>query len=119
MNISGKYLAGALSAASLSTIAVVPAVAVAALPARATPDTVHSSCTSAWLRLWGTSGEHCYTGNGSLTVNLPGVNRAQVVGKHLACLSTGPARRDLCVNGPGTVLIQPPAEVIKIVISSG
>jgi hypothetical protein len=60
-----------------------------------TPDTSPAKCSSAWLRLRGSNGESCYSGNGSLVVNLPGVYYEQI----------------LCTTGPGNFGISPPATI--------
>ena len=90
----------------------------AAATRRATPDTSTAKCSSAWLRLWGSKGESCYSGDGSLAVDLPGIYRAQIVGEHQACLSAADEFKTLCMTGPGTFAISPPVQVLLITITT-
>jgi len=111
-----RRLAVALTVATMAVLGFCPA-ASATSTHPVTSDTSKSSCSSAWLRLWGLRGESCY-GNGSLVVDLPGVAQEQIVGQHLVCLyrsSAGP----LCATGPGAFRISPPIQVQKIVMSAG
>jgi hypothetical protein len=119
MIINIKHLAVALTAATLAAVGYVPTASAASAAPRTAPDTVTSSCGSAWLKLWGSDGESCYRGNGSLTVKLSGVDRGQVIGAHLVCLSAAPARDNLCHAGPGTFTITPAARIVKITVSAG
>jgi hypothetical protein len=102
----------AVSAAALATMAgtVVPAMSAAA----ATPDTSTAGCgaASVWLKVWGATGEHCYTGAGTLAVNLPGVYKAQVLGSHQACLIA--TSREACGTGPAVLFINPAIGVRSI-----
>lgn len=84
----------------------------------AVPATSTRSCGSSgvWLRLWGSSGEHCYTGDGSLVVSLTGVSKEQILGRHDACLTSGTRRS--CLAGPASVAISPPVTVTGITLSS-
>lgn len=82
-----------------------------------TPGISKAPCSSAWLRLWGSKGESCYSGNGALVVDLPRVDREQIVGRHAVCLS-GSAALVVCTTGPGTFGISPPLLVKEITISS-
>jgi hypothetical protein len=41
----------------------------------------------ALLRLWATLRETCYTGDGTAVVDMPGVYREQIVGRHEVCLA--------------------------------
>ncbi len=95
----------AASAASVAVPNISPAVS-------------SESCgaSSVWLRLWGSSGEHCYTGNGSLQVSLAGVNREQVLGSREACLESGTRRS--CLAGPASAAISPPITVTEITLRS-
>jgi hypothetical protein len=72
--------------------------------------------SSVWLRLWASSGEHCYTGSGSLQVSLAGVNREQILGSHEACLQSATKRS--CLAGPASAAISPPITVTEITLSS-
>jgi hypothetical protein len=86
--------------------------------ASAAPDTTVARCGTAWLRLWGSLGERCYTGNGVIGVNLTGVNREQIVGTHTVCLTTARVPTVRCVIGPRTVVILPPLSVTRVLIST-
>jgi len=76
-----------------------------------TPDTSPAKCSSAWLRLRGSNGESCYSGNGSLVVNLPGVYYEQIIGTHSVCVYAQADRQILCTTGPGNFGISPPATI--------
>jgi hypothetical protein len=83
-----------------------------------TPATSPVSCASstAWLRLWGSLGESCYLGNGTVVVYLPGVNREQIIGRHTVCLRS--LSSFVCATGPGTLLHVPPITVREITIAT-
>lgn len=82
----------------------------------AAPGISKASCSSAWLRLWGSNSESCYSGNGSLVVHLPGVGREQITGHHEVCLSG--VASVVCTTGPGTFLMSRPLLVKEITIRS-
>jgi hypothetical protein len=109
----------ALPIAALATMAVTAAPAasaattLSALPASPATSTTSCSASNVWLRVWGGSGEHCYTGNGSLAVSLPTVTRAQVLGSHQACLYAV-VGREVCGTGPDLLFISPPINVARI-----
>jgi hypothetical protein len=90
----------------------------AAAGAKVTPATSVVSCAASnvWLRLWGTLGQSCYSGNGTIVVNLPGVIREQIIGVHTVCLRSGSAIG--CVTGPGTLMHEPPVTVRAITIAT-
>lgn len=113
---------GIIAAATLSAaVAVGPTVnaaaAVTSLKADA-PGTSKVSCSSSsiWLRLQGSLRQTCYTGNGALVVDLPGVYLEQIVGTHEVCLefSSGGV---MCAVGPGIIRFGP-ARVVGINIST-
>jgi hypothetical protein len=114
-----RRLRTALPLAALATMAVASAPAASAATTHsalpASPATSGASCsaTNVWLRVWGGSGEHCYTGNGSLAVSLPTVTRAQVLGSHEACLYAA-LGRVVCGTGPDLLFISPPINVARI-----
>ncbi len=102
----------ALPIAALATMAVASAPAASAATASPATSTTSCSASNVWLRVWGGTGEHCYTGNGSLAVSLPTVTRAQVLAPHQACLySLG---REVCGTGPDLLFISPPINVTRI-----
>ena len=76
---------------------------------------VPCSSISVWLKLFGSSGENCYTGNGTKLVDLPGVREEQIVGRHEVCLRTSSGVR--CALGPGTFFFLP-VTVTEITIST-
>ena len=90
----------------------------AATTTEASPATGVVSCLSSnvWLRLWGTLGETCYTGNGIILVNLSGVRREQILGIHTVCLRTISSVR--CARGPRTLTYIPPVAVRAITITT-
>jgi hypothetical protein len=118
--------ATAAAALMLSLLGSVPAMASAhrgpaASPANAaatrqatTPDTSPAKCGSAWLRLRGSNGESCYSGNGSLVVNLPGVYYEQIIGTHSVCVYAQADRQIFCAVGPGSFSISPPITIREI-----
>jgi hypothetical protein len=106
-----------LLTASMPTSAALAASVGSGRPAD--PDTSHISCgaSDVWLQIFGSAGESCYTGNGSLVVNLAGVYQERIIGTHEVCLSiSGGAMR--CVLGPGTIEFRPAARVAAISIST-
>ena len=121
MNRIRKGLTVACVAVGLS-LAAVPTAASAAVnnaDTKATTNTSSSSCTSSkvWLRLWGSLGEKCYTGNGIEVANLSGVSKEQIIGHHRVCLYTSVSSAS-CTTGPGTFGRVPPIRVIQIRIST-
>jgi hypothetical protein len=114
----------------LATVCVAATVTVLALSAGASAagttgqtasavDTISVPCTSpvVWLRLWSSVGERCYAGNGVTLVNLPDVNRGQVIGLHTVCLYTRTLSAR-CVTGPRAFTIVPPIWVVQIRIGA-
>jgi hypothetical protein len=81
---------------------------------QAPPDTSPTKCSSAWLRLWGSNGENCYTGNGSLVVNLPGVYYEQIIGIHSVCIYAQADGQIFCAVGPGSFGISAPITISRI-----
>jgi hypothetical protein len=118
--------ATAVAALMLPLLGSVPAMASvhqgpAASPANAaatrqgtTSDTSPAKCSSAWLRLWGSNGESCYSGTGFLAVNLPGVYYEQIIGTHSVCVYAQADRQILCATGPGSLGIRPPTTIREI-----
>jgi len=108
----------ALSLAALATMAGTAAPAAsaatttAALPAAPATSTTGCGASNVWLKVWGSTGEHCYTGSGTLAVSLPAVHEAQILGRHQACLSS--LGRELCGTGPDVVFISPVINVTRI-----
>jgi hypothetical protein len=109
----------ALAAAALSA-ATAPAASAAITSGShpASPDTSVVSCGSgsAWLKLQGSLNKSCYTDNGNIIVNLPGVYQEQIVGLHTVCLYGIGGQAIGCRTGPGTVRIIPPVAVREITI---
>jgi hypothetical protein len=107
--LAGLATGGAAHAAT-GTDVVSPTDAVS--PTRVVP----CGSTTVWLRLWGSLGETCYTGNGTIVVNLRGVNREQILGIHTVCLRTISLVR--CARGPRTLTYLPPVAVSAITITT-
>lgn len=108
----------ALAAGIMLSAAAVPAASAARTigPQSARPDTTVTSCAgSYWLKLTGSLGPTCYTGNGNIIVNRPGVSQEQIVGKHTVCLYIG-SHQISCKTGPATVKIIPPVQVSGVTI---
>jgi hypothetical protein len=107
-----------VSLAALATMvgAAAPAASAATThgTVRMTADTSTTSCSasSIWLKVWGSTGEHCYTGAGTLAVSLPGVYKAQVLGSHEACLIA--LGHESCGTGPDVLFISPAINVKSI-----
>jgi hypothetical protein len=106
----------ATSLLALSAAALVGLSAMNAIPADAAvyrPDTSVVRCTASdlWLELQGSTGDACFTGNGSLAVNLPGVYHEQIIGTHTVCVSAQGGRQVLCAAGPGSFGISPPTTI--------
>lgn len=102
---------GGMTAASATTLR----------PAQnAVPETTLVSCTSSlvWLRLFAATGEHCYTGNGTLIVNLAGVRTGQTTGEHTTCLFIALSAYVCETGGPVTFAFNPPANVRSVTIST-
>lgn len=85
----------------------------------AVPGSTPVPCTLnlVWLRLFAATGEHCYTGNGTLTVNLVGVRTERTTGEHTICLLIAPSAYD-CETGPATLVFNPPATVLRVTINT-
>lgn len=121
MNPRRRRVAAATAAAAAMILGLAGGTAASAATVAApnvSPAVSGESCgsTSVWLRLWGSSGEHCYTGTGSLQVYLAGVYKEQILGSHEACLESGTKRS--CLVGPATAAISPPITVTEITLSS-
>jgi hypothetical protein len=116
-----KLLNGAyrtiISACLVALVTVTPAINAVASTRGSGLDTsgVPCSANSVWLKLWGSTGEHCYTGTGSVIVYLPGVDLLQVVGNHSGSLSNG-SGRIISFSGPRTEGIDPPITVREITL---
>jgi hypothetical protein len=107
MAATATMLGAAATAASAAT-------APSAHPVSSATSPISCSASSVWLKLWGSTGESCYTGSGAEAVFLPGVYQGQVAGTHVACLfSSG---HDSCVAGPATFRISPPISVNEITL---
>jgi len=109
-----------MAAVVLSVLAMTGQSAAAASSATplTTPDIASAKCTAAdvWLKVTGSTGVHCYTGKGSLVVDLPGVDRFQVIGAHSG--SIGSSGHVFVFSGAGTREISPPITVIEITINT-
>lgn len=103
-----------LAAASAAGLLVMGAGAAGAATVHSATAAVRCTSPRVWLRLWGSLGETCYRGNGNLIVDLPGVGREKIIGRHIVCLAAGARFR--CANGPATFRISPPARVTEISI---
>ena len=79
-----------------------------------TADKSPAKCSSAWLRLRGSNGENCYSGNGSLAVNLPGVYYEQIIGTHSVCVYAQADSQIFCTTGPGSFGLSPPITIRSI-----
>jgi hypothetical protein len=110
--------AATANAATANAATANAATANAATTNAATANTRASTCGTAWVRVWGLLGERCYTGNGVITVNLKGVHREQIVGRHTVCLSTAPVVLTVCAIGPRTINITRPVRVTRIAIKT-
>lgn len=110
--VVGVSLVGSAAAAHAATGHV---AAIAATPVA--PATVPVSCTSVavWVKLWSSLGLRCYTGSGFRVVDLPGVNREQIIGVHRVCLVSN-VRGVRCLRGPAGAVFQPPVQVAEIII---
>jgi hypothetical protein len=110
------WLSALATIAGTAAPAASAATTHAALPA--TPATSTTSCgaSNVWLKVWGGTGEHCYTGNGSLAVTLPSVHEAQVLGSHEACLYS--LLDETCGTGPDVLFIDPAINVTRITLLS-
>jgi hypothetical protein len=119
MRLNRTRIAVLLAAFATMAGAAAPAASAAThgtpqIPMKTSP--APCSASSVWLKVWGSTGEHCYTGNGSIIVALPGVREAQVLGLHRACLySPG---RVTCVTGPRVVFIIPPIYVRQVTLTT-
>ena len=109
----------ALAAGIMLSAAAVPAASAARTtgPQSARPDTTVTSCVSGshWLKLSSSLGPACYTGNGNIIVNRPGVGQEQIVGTHTVCLYIG-SHQISCKTGPATIKITPPVQVSAVTI---
>jgi hypothetical protein len=116
--VTASLLAAAvLLAASVTAPAALGASAGIGRPAASDTSRVSCSAGDVWLELFGSAGERCYTGNGSLVVDLAGVDKERIIGTHQVCLSiNGGVVR--CVLGPGTIEFRPAALVLSISIST-
>jgi hypothetical protein len=110
------HITAAIAAVAILSGAVTPAASAAITSGGLSPDTSVAACgsNSAWVKLWGSLGEACYTGNGTILVHRPGVYTEQIVGLHTVCLSVGSETR--CTTGPAKFQIIPPVQVNEISI---
>jgi hypothetical protein len=112
----------AIATALLSSASAVAQASATATGTRhgVSPDISSISCSSgtAWVKLSGSNGDHCYTGNGTVRVDLSGVSQERIVGSHLVCVTLS-GMSQLCAVGPRVLNIQPPGQVLEIAISSG
>jgi hypothetical protein len=121
MNKLLRWLATVCVAASIAVLALSAGASAAgttgqtgiAVGTRAVPCVL----PTVWLRLWGSLGERCYTGNGATLVNLPRVSRGQVIGYHRVCLYAR-VLSVTCLTGPRTFIIVPPIWITQIRIST-
>ena len=108
-----------IAATAVFTLSGISAASAATpeAPRTVVPRTLPAPCTSrtAWLKLSAAIGERCYTGNGTIVVNLAGVRAGQIVGRHTVCLVTTPILEH-CATGPVTFLVTPPALVRSVSI---
>ena len=108
-----------IAATAVFTLSGISAASAATpqAPRTAIPGTLPAPCTSrtAWLKLLAAVGERCYTGNGTIVVNLAGVRAGQIIGRHTVCLVTAPIAEH-CATGPATFVIAPPALVRSVSI---
>jgi hypothetical protein len=124
MSPHGSRLAAAFAAVALISAVSAPAASAAtASRARlAAPVISKISCSSSavWLRLSGSSGNDCYTGNGTDAVHIPGVTGEKISGAHDVCLTFTAAGKvgHSCAVGPITLAISPAITVTSIVIST-
>jgi hypothetical protein len=117
-----KRIAVILAAAGMLVVAVATSASAAITTGTTRTTTlninpVSCSSSSAWLILRSSLGYKCYTGNGSLTVDLPSVSAEQIIGVHEVCLYVSPATVR-CATGPAALILHPPARVIQVSISS-
>jgi hypothetical protein len=114
----GTHIAAAIAAVMMLSGTAIPAASAAVTSGAQglSPDTSVASCgsNSARVKLWGSLGEACYTGNGTILVHRPGVYQEQIVGLHTVCLSVGSGTR--CASGPAKFRITPPVQVDEISI---
>jgi hypothetical protein len=108
-----KRIAAGIAAAALITALGSTTAAHASAPATS-PVPCGSSLT--WLRLFATTGERCYTGNGTAVVDLT-VREMQIVGSHEVCLRLIPPAI-VCHFGSGTVFFNPARYVQYVSIST-
>jgi hypothetical protein len=52
-----------------------------------------------------------------MLVNLPGVRREQIVGRHWVCLVSN-VRTVHCLRGPASVILNPPVQVVEIALDA-
>jgi hypothetical protein len=117
MNKTLRRLVTVCVAASLPVLALSAGASAASTGGRAESAvatvTVPCFSTTVWLRLWGSLGERCFTGNGVELVNLPGVTRGQIIGFHRVCLY-GRVPSVTCLTGPRIFRLVPPMWVTQI-----
>jgi hypothetical protein len=107
-------LAALATAAGTAATTASAATTAAALPAAPATSTTGCGASNVWLKVWGGTGEHCYTGSGTLAVSLPAVHEAQVLGSHSACLDS--LGRAVCGTGPDVIFISPVINVTRITL---
>jgi hypothetical protein len=121
MNSCRSRIAAGLAITIIATVMGASAADAAATsaPRNAVPRTVPAVCTptAAWLKLRAATGEFCYTGNGTLVVDLPGVRAGQIAGRHRVCLYLSSRPSD-CFSGPVTFRLIRPAYVRYVTITT-
>ena len=119
MNWHRTQVALGIAATAIAALSGAPAAGATTMqaPHTAVSRTLPAPCIStlAWLKLWATVGERCYTGNGSVVVDLAGVRMGQIAGLHTVCLYTAPSARR-CISGSATFRFTPPAYVRSVTI---
>jgi len=118
MNVHLKRIGVGLAIAAVSGLGTAEAHASTSAASPAIKP-VSCSSSSAWVKLFGTTGEHCYTGNGIRIVNLPGVREMKISGRHDVCLTLTPIRRTCYpTTRTRTVLFRPPVNVRLVSIAT-
>lgn len=113
MSMHLRRIAIGLAAAVITMLG--SAQAYASAP-EASPDINPVPCASSstWVRLYSTTGEHCYTGNGTVTVNLFGVHEMRVFGLRDVCLTLVPLKRICYLRGSSAPIIFSPPIYVRL-----
>jgi hypothetical protein len=111
-----KRIAAGLATATIAMLGSATVTYTSA--SAASPDTSPVPCGSSlvWLRLDSTTGEHCYTGNGTAGVNLS-IHLMQIIGYHAVCLNLV-TPRSTCYLGNRIIVFSPPLSVKSVTIST-